>query len=68
MWFEKIKYYYDTGAWNQKMVTNAVGKLITAEEFEEITSQTVNSENIQESKPQEYLGYLSDLGVDTSGT
>lgn len=43
MWFEKIKYYYDTGTWNQKMVANAVGKgKITQEEYERIISSDRN--------------------------
>ena len=38
--FEKVKMYYDRGAWNIEMVGNAVVKgWITAEEFEEITGQ-----------------------------
>lgn len=65
--FDKVKLYYESGLWGLDRVTNAVGKWITAEEFEEITAQPVNSESIQLSKPQEYLGYLADLGVDTSG-
>lgn len=65
--FDKVKLYYESGLWGLDRVTNAVGKWITAEEFEEITAQPVNSESIQLSKSQEYLGYLADLGVDTSG-
>ena len=34
--FEKVKDYYDRGLWNEKMVRNAVGKWITAEEADEI--------------------------------
>lgn len=38
MWFEKIKRYYDSGAWNKTMVRNAVVKgKITQEEYEIIT-------------------------------
>lgn len=38
MWFEKIKRYYDSGAWNKTMVRNAVVKgKITQEEYEAIT-------------------------------
>lgn len=38
MWFEKIKRYYDSGAWNKTMVRNAVVKgKITQEEYETIT-------------------------------
>ena len=34
--FDKVKDYYDTGRWNEKMVRNAVGRWITAEEADEI--------------------------------
>ncbi len=37
--FEKIKKYYEDGVWPLAWVANAVGKKITAEEFEEITGQ-----------------------------
>jgi uncharacterized XkdX family phage protein len=36
----KVKYYYDAGFWNKKMVRNAVIKgKITEEEFKEITGE-----------------------------
>ena len=35
--FEKVKGYYHRGMWSLQRVANAVGKWITAEEFEEIT-------------------------------
>ena len=34
--FDLVKYYYDTGRWNRRMVLNAVGRWITAEEAAEI--------------------------------
>lgn len=34
--FEKVKAYYDEGLWNKKMVENAIGKWITADEAAEI--------------------------------
>ena len=38
--YEKVKTYYDRGAWNETAVRNAVIKgWITAEEFEEITGK-----------------------------
>lgn len=37
--YGKVKGYYDTRRWNEKMVRNAVGRWITAEEFKEITGQ-----------------------------
>ena len=38
--FEKVKSYYDSGFWNKDRVKAAVGKWITAEEFEEITGES----------------------------
>lgn len=35
--FEKVKQYYDLNLWNLKKVKAAVGKWITADEYEEIT-------------------------------
>ena len=37
--FEKVKNYYDKGLWDKNRVHNAVGKWITAEEYEEITRE-----------------------------
>ena len=37
--FEKVKGYYDKGLWSKKRVYNAVGKWITAEEYQEITGE-----------------------------
>ena len=37
--FEKVKDYYDTGKWSLQKVRNAVGRWITAEEFELITGE-----------------------------
>lgn len=38
--FERIKRFYDLGLWTESMVRNAVEKkLITPEEFEEITGK-----------------------------
>lgn len=37
--FEKIKAWYDSGVWSKQWVYNAVGKKITAEEYEEITGE-----------------------------
>ncbi|MEG0216106.1 MAG: XkdX family protein [Hungatella sp.] len=39
--FDKVKRFYDDGLWSQWMVHNAVGKWITAEEYEAITGQKV---------------------------
>ena len=35
--FDKVKNYYDRGMWSIERVRSAVGKWITAEEYEEIT-------------------------------
>lgn len=37
--FEKVKKYYKMGLWTEEQVRNAVPKLITAEEFEEIVGK-----------------------------
>lgn len=37
--FEKIKGWYATGLWTKKMVWNAVGRRITAEQYKEITGE-----------------------------
>ena len=37
--FELVKNYYDNGLWSISRVHNAVGKWITAEEYELITGQ-----------------------------
>lgn len=37
--FEKVKYYYDNGIWSITRVHTAVGKWITAAEYEEITGE-----------------------------
>jgi len=38
-WFDRVKMYYDKGLWSKERVYNVVGKVITAEEYEEITGQ-----------------------------
>lgn len=35
--FEKIKYYYDNGFWNIDRIYNVVGRVITENEYTEIT-------------------------------
>ena len=37
--YEKVKTYYDRGMWPIDRVRSAVGKWITAEEYEEITGE-----------------------------
>lgn len=36
-WFEKVKFYYETGLWDIQRVWNVVGKVITEEEYQQIT-------------------------------
>lgn len=35
--YEKVKNYYNKGLWKENRVYNAVGKWITAKEYEQIT-------------------------------
>lgn len=37
--YNKVKKYYDKRLWNKKMVYNAVGRWITAEEYKLITGE-----------------------------
>ncbi len=37
--FDKIKCYYEAGLWSKKRVWNVVGKVLTAEEYKEITGE-----------------------------
>lgn len=37
--FNKVKQYYDRNLWNIERVAAAVGKWITADEYEEITGK-----------------------------
>jgi hypothetical protein len=38
-WFDRVKMYYDKELWSKERVYNVVGKVITAEEYEEITGE-----------------------------
>jgi len=38
-WFDRVKYYYEEGLWSIERVRNVVGKVLTAEEYEEITGE-----------------------------
>lgn len=40
--FELVKSYYERGLWSKERVNNAVGKWITAAEYEEITGEPYN--------------------------
>lgn len=37
--YQKVKKYYDDGKWSKKKVHDAVGRWITAEEYETITGE-----------------------------
>ena len=37
--YQKVKDYYDDGRWTIERVRKAVGRWITAEEYEEITGE-----------------------------
>ena len=37
--FEKIKHYYDVGLWSKERVWNVVGKVLTSEQYKEITEE-----------------------------
>jgi len=36
-WFDRVKFYYDEGLWSIERVRVVVGKVISEEEFMEIT-------------------------------
>lgn len=36
-WFDKVKFYYDNEYWNKQRVRNVVGKVLTPEQYKEIT-------------------------------
>ena len=42
-WFDRVKMYYDKGLWSKERIYNVVGKVITAEEYEEITGEPLPS-------------------------
>ena len=42
--FEKVKSYYKAELWSISWVSNAVGKWITADEFQEITGKEYEKE------------------------
>lgn len=38
-WFDRIKFYYEHDLWDKQRVRNVVGKVLTAEEYEEIVGE-----------------------------
>ena len=57
--YEKVKGYYDKNLWSKTRVYNAVGKWITAGEYEEITGETYEkqTENYGFNVPEEHEFY-----------
>lgn len=45
--YYKVKDYYERGLWSSERVYNAVGRWITAEEYEEITGEKYESEVVK---------------------
>ena len=46
--YAKVKRYYDTRLWSVAMVHTAVGKWITAEEYEMITKEAYHETEVSE--------------------
>lgn len=46
--YAKVKRYYDTCLWSVAMVHTAVGKWITAEEYETITKEVYHETEVSE--------------------
>ena len=38
-WFDRIRFYYEQGLWDRHRVRNVVGKVLTAEEYEQIVGE-----------------------------
>ncbi len=38
-WFDRVKFYYEEGLWSIERVRNVVGKVLTKEEYKEITGE-----------------------------
>ena len=38
-WFEKIKSYYEQGLWDKQRIRNVVGKVLAADEYQQITGE-----------------------------
>ncbi len=43
-WFDRVKFYYEQGLWDRHRVRNVVGKVITADEYESITSEAYTAQ------------------------
>lgn len=42
-WYDRVKLYYDNRLWSKQQVKNVVGKVISAEEYQEITGEVYES-------------------------
>lgn len=42
--FETVKRHYDEGLWSERRVRNAVGRWITAEEYQQITGKPYSAD------------------------
>lgn len=51
--FDLVKEFYDYRLWSKTRVWNAVGRWITAEEYEEITGEPYVPANTNEEKAEE---------------
>jgi len=38
-WFDRITYYYEHDLWDKQRVRNVVGKVLTPEQYKEITGE-----------------------------
>jgi len=45
-WFDRVKMYYDKGLWSKERVYNIVGKVITEEEYEQITGEPYSTKGL----------------------
>jgi hypothetical protein len=46
--YHKVKDYYERGLWSSERVYNAVGRWITAEEYEMITKEVYHEAEVSE--------------------
>lgn len=60
MKYERVKYYFEAGLWNEAMVKMAVRKgVITEAQYQEIITGTTD-----EATEADYIAALSELGVE----
>ena len=64
-----VKKYYDSGMWSKAMVHNAVGRWITAEEYEMITGEAYTESDDDDVSVGEALNILlGGVGIEASET